>query len=93
MSHPLAACLDGSHPGYYFRKGRNANKNSWIIFFQARGGRTGAQEEEGRELRRRRVAPECRIKGDDTLPSNSPILYFLRKWHQNLFLARRVNPC
>ncbi|XP_070539058.1 uncharacterized protein [Ptychodera flava] len=32
-----AYCLDGSPPGYYFRKGRNEGKNSWILFLAGGG--------------------------------------------------------
>ena len=29
-----ADCLDGTHPGYYLRKGANSNANKWIVYFQ-----------------------------------------------------------
>ncbi|XP_070564850.1 uncharacterized protein [Ptychodera flava] len=32
-----AYCLDGSPPGYYFRKGKDNAKNSWIVFLQGGG--------------------------------------------------------
>ncbi|XP_006818624.1 uncharacterized protein LOC102809268 [Saccoglossus kowalevskii] len=32
-----AYCLDGSAPGYYFRKGHDEGENSWILYLQGGG--------------------------------------------------------
>ena len=40
---PLARCLDGSAPGFYFSPGSGSGATSWLVHTQGGGARTGEQ--------------------------------------------------
>jgi len=35
--YPRAACMDGSRPAYYYRKGSGTNAHKWLVFFEGGG--------------------------------------------------------